>query len=235
LRRRHEGRRLAGLTESRRDAVEAGVERQRFRAGAVLGARDLQGDRAAGIAHPGFVDLGIAARTGHLTLGPSFTWLTSTPALVALALATVLEIGGYYIPWLDHLLDLIATPAAVVAGAVMTASVVTGLDPTTRWILALIAGGGIAATVQALTVGVRKLSLVTTGGIGNPVVATGELIGSIALSVVAIALPLLAFAMVAWALFFGVRFVLRRGPGSSAGRGSGAGPGSGVSAGGLYK
>jgi hypothetical protein len=176
-----------------------------------------------------FLIVGIAARVGHLILGPSFAWLSSTPALVALALATVLEIAGYYIPWLDHLLDVIATPAAVVAGAVMTASVVTGLDPMTRWILALIAGGGIAATVQALTVGVRKVSLLTTGGIGNPVVATGELLGSIVLSVMAIALPLLAFAMVAWALFFGVRFVLRRGPGF------GAGPGSGVSAGGLYK
>jgi hypothetical protein len=188
-----------------------------------------------------FLVVGIAARAGHLTLGPSFAWLASTPALVALALATVLEIGGYYIPWLDHLLDVIATPAAVVAGAVMTASVVTGLDPMTRWILALIAGGGIAATVQALTVGVRKMSLVTTGGIGNPVVATGELLGSIVLSVVAIALPLLAFAMIAWGLFFGVRFVLRRaagssgGPGSGAGAVSGGGPGAGVSPGGLYK
>ena len=82
---------------------------------------------------------------------------------------------------------------------------------------------GIAATVQALTVGARKISLVTTGGIGNPVVATGELLGSIVLSVVAVALPLLALAVVAWGLFFGVRFVLRRAPGS------------GVSPGGLYK
>jgi hypothetical protein len=176
-----------------------------------------------------FLVVGVAARTGHLTLGPSFIWLSSTPALVALALATVLEIGGYYIPWLDHLLDVVATPAAVVAGAVMTASVVTGLDPMTRWILALIAGGGIAGTVQTLTVGARKLSLVTTGGLGNPVVATGELLGSIVLSVVAIALPLLAFAVVAWGLFFGVRFVLRHGPGAGAGREPG------VSAGGLYK
>jgi uncharacterized protein DUF4126 len=163
-----------------------------------------------------FLVVGIAARADSLTLGPSFAWLASTPALVALAVATVLEIGGYYVPWLDHMLDVIATPAAVVAGGVMTASVVTGLDPMTRWILALIAGGGIAATVQALTVGARKLSLVTTGGIGNPVVATAELLGAIALSVVAIALPLVALAVVAWGLFFGVRFVLRRTAGSRA-------------------
>jgi ABC-type uncharacterized transport system permease subunit len=50
------------------------------------------------------------------------------------------------------LLDLLATPASVVAGMIMTASVVTGLDPMMKWTLALIAGGGIAGTVQALTV-----------------------------------------------------------------------------------
>jgi hypothetical protein len=157
-----------------------------------------------------FLIVGIAARTGHLALGDSFAWLSSTPALIALGVATVLEIGAYYVPWLDHVLDVIATPAAVVAGAVMTASVVTGLDPMTRWTLALIAGGGIAGTVQALTVGARKVSLLTTAGVANPIVATGELFGSILVAIAAIALPLLAFAIIAWALFFGVRFLLRR-------------------------
>ena len=157
-----------------------------------------------------FLVVGIAARTGHLTLGPSFAWLASTPALIALSVATVLEVGAYTIPWLDHALDVVATPAAVIAGAVMTASVVTGLDPMLRWTLALIAGGGIAGTVQALTVGARKVSLVTTGGLANPIVATAELGGSIVLAVVAVVLPLLAFAIVAWSLFFGVRFVLHR-------------------------
>jgi len=164
-----------------------------------------------------FLLVGIAARTGHLVLGPSFGWMSSTPALVAFCAATVLEVAAYYIPWLDHLLDVIASPAAVIAGMVMTASVVTGLDPMMRWTLALIAGGGIAATVQALSVGTRKLSLVTTGGLGNPIVSTFELAGSIALTVLAIAVPLLAFAVIAWALFFGVRVLLRwlSGPGNA--------------------
>lgn len=161
-----------------------------------------------------FLIVGIAARTGHLTLGDSFAWMASTPALIALAVATVLEIAAYYVPWLDHVLDLLATPAAVVAGVVMTASVVTGLDPMLKWTLALIAGGGIAATVQAVTVGTRKLSLVTTGGLGNPVVSTAELGGSVLLALLAIAVPVLAFSILAWGLFFGVRRLTRflRGP-----------------------
>jgi hypothetical protein len=157
-----------------------------------------------------FLVVGIAARTGHLTLGASFDWMASTPALIAFGIATAFEVAAYYVPWLDHLLDVLATPAAVVAGVVMTASVVTGLDPMMKWSLALIAGGGIAGTVQALTVGTRKASLLATGGLGNPIVATAELGGSILLAVLAIALPLLAFALVVWAIFFAVRFVVRK-------------------------
>jgi len=156
-----------------------------------------------------FLLVSIAARTGHLALGDSFAWMAGMPALVAFSAATVLEIGAYYVPWLDHALDVLASPSAVVAGVVMTASVVTGLDPMLKWTLALIAGGGIAATVQAVTVGTRKVSLLTTGGLGNPVVSTLELFGAVLLAVLAIALPLLAFAVVVWGLFFGVRRMLR--------------------------
>jgi len=161
-----------------------------------------------------FLLTGVAARTGHLTLGDSFAWMSSTPALVVFGVATAIEVGAYYVPWLDHALDVLATPSAVVAGVVMTASVVTGLDPMLKWTLALIAGGGIAATVQAVTVGTRKVSLVTTGGLANPVVSTMELAGSAGLAILAIAIPLLAFAVVVWGLFFGVRRMLRflRGP-----------------------
>jgi hypothetical protein len=156
-----------------------------------------------------FLVVGIAARTGHVTLGPAFGWMSSTPALIALSVATLVEIGAYYIPWLDHVLDVLATPASVVAGMIMTASVVTGLDPMMKWTLALIAGGGVAGTVQALTVGARKLSLLTTGGLANPVVSTIELAGSVILTLLAIALPFLAFAVLAWVIFLGVRFLLR--------------------------
>lgn len=156
-----------------------------------------------------FLLVAIAARTGHVMLGPAFAWMAATPALIAFGVATVAEIGAYYTPWLDNMLDILASPAAVVAGMVMTASVVTGLDPMFKWTLALIAGGGIAGTMQALTVGTRKVSLLTTGGLGNPIVSTVELAGSVALTLLAIVLPLLAFAVIAWALLLGVRHLLR--------------------------
>ena len=42
-----------------------------------------------------FLVVGIAARTGHVTLGPSFAWMATTPALIALGVATAFEIAAY--------------------------------------------------------------------------------------------------------------------------------------------
>jgi hypothetical protein len=136
--------------------------------------------------------MSIAALSGHLTLVPGFEWIGTYPALLAFAVATILEIAGYYIPWVDHLLDLIASPAAVVAGIMVMASTVTGMSPLLRWALAIIAGGGIAGTIQAITGLTRLASAATTAGLGNPIVATVEAGGSIALSVMAIATPIIA-------------------------------------------
>lgn len=140
--------------------------------------------------------MSLAANTGYLTIDPSMQWLASTPAVVALGVATALEIGAFYIPWLDNLLDSIATPAAVVAGAIATASMVTGMDPLLQWSVAVIAGGGVAGAVQVMTVATRAVSTAATGGVGNPVVATGETGASTVMSLLAIVLPWLAAALV---------------------------------------
>ena len=116
--------------------------------------------------------------------------------MLAFATATVLEVGAYYVPWLDNLLDTIATPAAVTAGVITTAAVTPELSPLLRWTLAILAGGGTAGFVQAGTALLRLKSSTFTAGIGNPVLATGELVGSLALSVLALLVPLLAAAVV---------------------------------------
>src|SRR6516162_6641024 len=77
--------------------------------------------------------MSIANLSGNLTLAHGFEWIGTYPALITFSVATALEIGGYYIPWLDHLLDTIATPAAIVAGTVVTASMVTDLSPFLKW------------------------------------------------------------------------------------------------------
>src|SRR5918995_2282128 len=111
--------------------------------------------------------LSIAALTGYLELNENFAWAGTWPAFACFLTATILEIGAYYVPWLDNLLDSVTTPAAVLAGTVVTASVVTDMPPLARWSLALIAGGGTAGLIQSATVALRGTSTATTAGSGN--------------------------------------------------------------------
>ena len=153
---------------------------------------------------------GLAARLGYLELTPDMAWLGSDPALVALATATVLEVGAYYVPWLDNLLDAVATPTAIVAGVIAWAAVTPELSPLLRWTLAVVAGGGAAGLVQSGTALLRLQSSTFTAGLGNAVVATGELMGALALSVLGLLVPLLAAGLVVLGLVgLGCRFARR--------------------------
>jgi hypothetical protein len=159
---------------------------------------------------------GIAIRAGALDVADGFAWLSSTPALIALAVATVLEIVAYYVPGLDHLLDTIATPAAVVAGTLVAASFVTDVDPWFRWTLAAVAGGGAAAAVQTATVVTRGASGLATFGLANPLVATAELAGAATTSILAVTVPIAALLLLATLVVLLVRRARRRVPATAA-------------------
>ena len=153
--------------------------------------------------------LSIAANTGHLALADSFAWIGTLPALILLGVAAVVELIAYYIPGVDNLLDTLATPAALVAGTVVSAAVITDLPPTVKWATAVIAGGGIAGLIQSTSALLRAKSTVFTGGLGNPVIATTELSGSLIVSILAIAAPLIALLLVVLFLWLALRFLLR--------------------------
>ena len=151
----------------------------------------------------------LAGRSGYLPLSPELEWLATTPALIAFATATVLEVVASQVPWLDHALDTIASPAAVIAGTVAAAAAFGDVHPALKWSAALIAGGGAAAAVQGGTVATRAVSGGTTGGLGNPVVATVELIASVVMSILAIVVPILALILTIVVLFFVYRVIRR--------------------------
>jgi hypothetical protein len=153
--------------------------------------------------------MSIAAHTGQLHLSSGFQWIGSDLALASFALATALEIGGYYIPWLDHLLDTAATPAAIIAGTIVTASMATDFTPFLKWTMAAIAGGGVAGLVQGTTVLTRGASTMATGGLGNPIFATLELGGAVFMSFMAIWIPIVAIVLLGLVIFWLVRKALR--------------------------
>ena len=133
-----------------------------------------------------FLGMSIAAHTGDIQLASGFEWIGSWTATTVFTVATVVEVVAYYVPWLDNLLDTVATPAAVVAGTIVTAAMVGDISPWLRWSLAAIAGGGAAAIVQTGTVSLRGASTVSTAGTGNFVVSTLELGAATLLTILAI-------------------------------------------------
>ena len=158
--------------------------------------------------------MGVAQRAGMMQMSTSWDWVGSDWAILTLGVATALEVGAYYVPWLDNALDTVATPASVIAGAVAGAWAmghIQSMDPSVQWALGIIGGGGTAASIQAVTVGTRALSSITTGGIANPVVSTAENAISTALALTAVILPPLALLVVVLVVCWLVKLVVRRG------------------------
>ncbi len=133
--------------------------------------------------------LGLAGRFDLVPLNGDLALLAGLPALAALGTAAVLEVGAYYVPWLDHLLDVLAAPAAVAAGVLASAATITDLPPVVTWGIALIGGGGAAGLLHAATSLLRLKSTGITGGLANPVLSTGELFGAIVTAVLAVLVP----------------------------------------------
>jgi hypothetical protein len=148
-----------------------------------------------------------AAYSGHLPLADNFAWLGTSSALIMLGVAAFVEVLAYYVPGVDNLLDTLATPAALVAGTVVSAAVMTDVPPMVKWTAAVIAGGGVAGLTQGATAILRAKSTVLTGGIGNSVIATAELGGALLLTLLALAAPLAALAVVILFLWLAIRLL----------------------------
>lgn len=151
----------------------------------------------------------IAGHYGMIPLNEQWEWVGGSIALVVLLVATILEILAYYIPWFDNLLDSIAIPLAAIAGTAVMVSTVADLSPAITWALAIIAGGGTAATVKSTMSASRLASTASTGGIGNPVIATIETGTATVMSVVSIFLAPLAIILLLL-IFFGLRKVYKK-------------------------
>jgi hypothetical protein len=154
--------------------------------------------------------LSLAARGGWIELSPTFEWIGSTGATIAFGTATILEIAAYYVPFFDNALDAIASPVAILAGIVASASVLTDLPPWLQYTIAVIGAGGTAGVVHASTGLLRLKSSAATAGFGNPIIATLELAGSVFIAIVSLLFPLIAFVVVIGIVAFFARRLTRR-------------------------
>lgn len=147
-----------------------------------------------------FLPLFVAALFARLSrpelLSDSCAWLSTTPALVALGVAVVVEVVADKVPALDHLLDLVQGPVRTGAG-VLAAAAVTGAADAPGWATALLAlvGGGVALSTHATKSALRLGSSATTGGLLNPVLSLVEDLLSLLISVLSIVAAVLALIL----------------------------------------
>ncbi|WP_347372612.1 DUF4126 domain-containing protein [Aequorivita sp. Q41] len=164
---------------------------------------------AAAVGFRVFLPLLILSLAGYyeiIPLNESWQWVGSLTAVIMMGVATLIEIFGYYIPWLDNMLDTIALPLATVAGTAVVVATSTDLSPVITWALAIIAGGGTAAAIKGNVSAARLTSTVTTGGIANPVISTVETGTSIVMAIASIFVPVIAFVLVIFLFFVILRF-----------------------------
>ena len=153
--------------------------------------------------------LSLAAYYDGIPVSDGFSWLGTWPALMTFGIATVVEIGAYYVPWVDNALDTVSTPAAALAGILVTAACIIEMEPLMQWTLAVIAGGGAAGAVKTGLSGLRLSSTAVTGGVANPIIATVEWLSALALSILSLVVPIIAACLAIVIILVLCRFAIR--------------------------
>ena len=155
--------------------------------------------------------IGVASRFDLYELEGDFVWVGETWAIGVFAIATLVEIGGYYVPWIDNLLDTIATPAAIIGGIFVTSASLEGeMDPSMQWMLSIIAGGSTAGVIQIGTVATRAVSTTTTGGLANPIVSTLEALASIICIILSLFLVVIIPFVLVFLIWMAIKYIMKR-------------------------
>lgn len=153
--------------------------------------------------------VGLLARFGLFALSAPFDALSSDIALGGLALLAVGEIAADKIPGADTVVQFLQTPLTLGAGAILFASqnsMIENVSPGLAILVGLLTAGGVH-TLRALA---RPVINVATVGIGGPVASIVEDISAVALTILALAAPVVAVvALVVIALLAG-QFVAKR-------------------------
>lgn len=152
-----------------------------------------------------FACLSAAALYGDISLPTQMTWLDSYPAFIGLLVGTLIEIAAYYIPWVNDALDIVELPASVIAGTYLTGAFAADLPTLLQWSLALVAGGGLAGSINGLTGMTRLTSNTVTAGAATPVTSSLEWMSALTLAILALTLPLLGFVLAVFLLIFAVK------------------------------
>ena len=139
--------------------------------------------------------IGLISRYTNLwQLQAPYDLLASPLVLGILGVLAAVDFLADKLPVVDHIAHAVGMVVHPVAGAILFASqnnVLTNVHPAVAMAAGIIVAGGFHASRTA----VRPVATATTGGIANPILSFLEDIVSVTLSVLAILVPLLAFAL----------------------------------------
>lgn len=139
---------------------------------------------------------GLAHQAGMLSLSERTEWIGSWPAITAFAIALACEFIGFCIPVFGNMLDVIATPASVVAGAFVMSSQVETSSPLLNWSIAIAGGGATSGIVATIMAAIRSGASIVSAGISNVFVSVFELISAALIAVLTLVAPLICLALV---------------------------------------
>ena len=164
--------------------------------------------------------VGVLARfTDVITLPEPYRWIQSGWALGVVSVLLLAELVLDKVPVVDHVNDAVQTLVRpTVGGVIFAATTAAAQADTSSWMqdhpwVGVLLGVAVAGIVHATKATARPVVNATTVGVGTPVVSAAEDVASLALSLVAVFLPVLvvvALLLVGWAAYAMLRRVRRR-------------------------
>ena len=154
--------------------------------------------------------VGLFARLGLFTLPAPFGFLDNWAVIAALVVLALLETGLDKVSSFDSILNIVQTPLRILAGAVLFAvALQEGLDAGA--IPELVAGGVIAGVVAIAKYLLRPSTDATAAGVSTPFLSVFEDAVALVGGIIAVLVPLVPLALVAFLLYFFFRIRRRRG------------------------
>jgi Domain of unknown function (DUF4126) len=164
--------------------------------------------------------VGVLARfTDVITLPEPYRWIQSGWAIGVVAVLLLAELVLDKVPVVDHVNDAVQTLVRpTVGGVIFAATTAAAQADASPWMQAhpwvgVLLGVAVAGIVHATKATARPLVNATTVGTATPVVSAAEDVASLAMSLVAVFLPVLVVAVIlllGWAAWGLVRRVRRR-------------------------
>jgi hypothetical protein len=135
--------------------------------------------------------VGLASRLLGWSIAPSMEWMATDVGLVALGVATVVELLADKVPLVDHTLDVVHTIVGPLAGALVAFSLSADLPPAMGAILAIALGAPVAGGVHLIAAVTRVKSSVMSAGSFNPALSLVEDVISVAAIAITFLIPLI--------------------------------------------